>query len=1416
MKKNLLYFVFLFISGILFAFTLKMNFELNKPSKSLKNKPSQSCEVSNLLASISCVKSGNWNDPTTWSTNSVPTASDDVLIGASFTVIPNGSCTAGSITVMGELRTNAGNTNFSLTTRGIMVTGASGLFRIGRPSAPYTGTATITLTGSNTSEVLFTGMGTKVLGSMNGGTIRMEGVDKKSWTNLNVDAAVGATQITVKEPVGWLVGDEIVIVSSRADWNEAEKRTITAVSADKKTFSFTTGLAYPHVGTSYNYTRDTDNKTWTGDLRAEVGLLSHNIKIQGDDASDTNSFGGHVMAHQSGKLYISNVELYRMGQKSRNGRYPIHWHMLHTDGNGQYLKNSSIHKSFNRAVTIHGTHGTLVENNFAYDHIGHGIFLENGSEINNTIKGNVVLLTKRPAPGEQLTPSDNSHDEVQNRTPASYWITNPNNSFTNNVAAGTQGTGFWYALTQSFLFESATDSRFVGQTPAYKEIFGGFSDNIAHSCMSGFDIFDRLDDKHAILANESWDEPNAKVFSNNTWYANDLGVYSGIGGGRALSSLFTFSNNVFVENLVSIMFASYNIVDESVFVANSGQNLISGERFLYRTYDGAGTVKNSYFVGWNASNSNFLLNTGAAIKHPNHTFENITFDHAGTIRAAFPDFSNPTSGYADANDIGHPRFWINVIKDNTGSLSGIPNSSIVCNHPFMLAGGETQPTNWTNIFSTPRSFALSLLNYNIPYGQIPNVSVTRTKLGTPTASVYYIYGYNEHHQLPVIVNDNFLYTYQYENLPTTKLINHHVFDANVGDTYISRYKDFGKLGGLTVNASTGVFTAFTSLAALQNSTGAGFYKEPLGDLYIKTKATQNDQHYTIQWVTNFVVSPLDTDGDGYIDSVEAQNNRLPTDAFDLGFTFSNNTDGWQTSGTIASASIANSSYQIQSNGNDPQLIRTNLSFEANSVPVLFADIKSNATGTFQLFWTTEDDSTLSESKSVTVNYNTANQRSLISFNLASHPLWAGKKIKQLRLDQPSTTALTNVYFIGSSSSKIDTDGDGMLDIEEAAQCRNHLNSSDFGINYNSPNYATGRFGTANISNFEIVDGIVRGTSLSGDPHFYPINSNLNFNGSIVPKLKLRIKASTATTIEFFWANEDGYFAGSRRTSASYTTPGMWQEIVFDLSTNTNWIGKSIKDFRIDPGISSNISFEIDWIRSFNYTECSTNACEPTILAVPLLTENKWTYYGLAGSNNYLFALEHKPEGGNTANFSAAVTLKKQCDSNNSVHQASNSATKAAVFVAGYYWNINLTSGSTNGFVNTRFFPDSVINQSLETVSNNFFTNVGAVYKSPSMYFYANNVLTLPNDIRADAKGLNYGFMPLQINTTGIYNNKNYVQFNNISNLHQSAGGLMQLVTNANESTFADPQLLKGTLRYNNVLHRFEGYDGKDWVRFGKK
>ena len=79
-------------------------------------------------------------------------------------------------------------------------------------------------------------------------------------------------------------------------------------------------------------------------------------------------------------LKVSNVELTYVGQAFRLGRYAIHYHM-----NGRtscsYVDNCAIHKSFNRAVNVHRTHGLIIKNNVGFNIRGGAFFLEDGIEI---------------------------------------------------------------------------------------------------------------------------------------------------------------------------------------------------------------------------------------------------------------------------------------------------------------------------------------------------------------------------------------------------------------------------------------------------------------------------------------------------------------------------------------------------------------------------------------------------------------------------------------------------------------------------------------------------------------------------------------------------------------------------------------------------------------------------------------------------------------------------------------------------------------------------------------------------------------------------------------------------------------------------------------------------------------------------
>ncbi len=88
--------------------------------------------------------------------------------------------------------------------------------------------------------------------------------------------------------------------------------------------------------------------TYGVDERGRSGLLTRNIKIQASPDAEQTFFGGHIMAIGYEHMYVEGVELNRMGQNLTLARYPIHWHLVGDGGKGQYIKNASIHDTYNR------------------------------------------------------------------------------------------------------------------------------------------------------------------------------------------------------------------------------------------------------------------------------------------------------------------------------------------------------------------------------------------------------------------------------------------------------------------------------------------------------------------------------------------------------------------------------------------------------------------------------------------------------------------------------------------------------------------------------------------------------------------------------------------------------------------------------------------------------------------------------------------------------------------------------------------------------------------------------------------------------------------------------------------------------------------------------------------------------------
>jgi cell migration-inducing and hyaluronan-binding protein len=617
--------------------------------------------------------------------------------------------------------------DINLTAEWIMIHGA-GKLEIGTASKPYTKKATITLTGAegDANGVMGMKMGWRVLGVMGGGTLSVVGQERTSWTKLNATVNKGQNTITLGEATDWKAGDKIVIASTDFDYRQAETFTIQSISGT--TVTLDKPVQYMHFGQLQTY----NGKTL--DQRAEVGLLSRNIVIQGAADSVTTKFGGHVMVMADSTAVVDSVEFVNMGQENRMGRYPIHWHLMGDSSVGQYVRNSSIYNSFSRCVTIHGSNGVKVQNNVTYNIPGHCFFLEDGAEVNNVIEGNLGIAVFSPdrdlksgASSKALLPTDKNFPG-----PAVYWITHPKNIVRNNVAAGSSGSGFWYAFAAS----SSGPSKDVYKNIRYEPLLES-SNNVAHSnAADGFHVdtapkanvqdgtepanYEPHVDPNAIKV-ESWgsyntSDPQTAVFLNVTAYKNRRnGVW-------LRGKYHLLKSPILADNAVGATFASDESVLRDGLVIGDSANMgtatnweVKGENgrtlprpwtcddplgcFAYpirgfEFYDGMVGVEDTYFAGFKDNS----IRKASALSYLNFTaFSTSPFNYAkglqfenGTKRVNLFTRGAPANPAEDTED----GYRSAVFVDLDGSVTNTPNSRVVVDNPFMLNNDCTKNTDW--------------------------------------------------------------------------------------------------------------------------------------------------------------------------------------------------------------------------------------------------------------------------------------------------------------------------------------------------------------------------------------------------------------------------------------------------------------------------------------------------------------------------------------------------------------------------------------------------------------------------------------------------------------------------------------------------------------------------------------------------
>jgi hypothetical protein len=265
-----------------------------------------------------------------------------------------------------------------------------------------------------------------------GGRMDIHGAPmNRTWVKLGTTAKKGDATITLGEAVtGWRVGDKLIVTGTKdpdfsRSW-QTEERVIREIA--DTTLTLDAPLEYEHLG--------------TGEYRGEVANLSRNVVIE-SASPDATASRGHTMYHRNSAGSISYAEFRHLGKEGVLGRYALHYHLVGDTMRGSYVIGASIWDSKNRWLTIHGTNYLVARDNVGYKSVGHGFFMEDGTEVYNVLDRNLAVQSlKGKRLPKQMLPFDANEG-------SGYWWANSLNTFTRNVSCENERYGFRFEATFS-------------------------------------------------------------------------------------------------------------------------------------------------------------------------------------------------------------------------------------------------------------------------------------------------------------------------------------------------------------------------------------------------------------------------------------------------------------------------------------------------------------------------------------------------------------------------------------------------------------------------------------------------------------------------------------------------------------------------------------------------------------------------------------------------------------------------------------------------------------------------------------------------------------------------------------------------------------------------------------------------------
>jgi hypothetical protein len=418
--------------------------------------------------SIRSVVSGRWSDPGTWKPARVPRTGDRVLVSRNTSIVYDVQSdevirlvqVAGRMEFARDRDTelNVGvlkvqnseacsESGFACDFTGVNLAGEPQAPREGPLATLAIGTPEAPIPAEHTARIrlhYLEGMNRDDAPALVCCSARLElhGAPlSRTWVKLGQLVQAGDDTVTLAEPVsGWRVGDEVIVTGSEHGYRgetfrrhpedvSTEERRIMAIEG--QTIRLDKPLQHKHFG--------------EGEFRSEVANLSRNVVIE---SANPDGVRGHTLYHAFSRGGISYARFSHLGKEGTLGRYAIHFHLLGDSMRGTSVRGAAIVDSHNRWITIHGTEYLVVRDCVGYQSVGHGFFLEDGTEVYNLLDRNLGVQAYR---GKRLPSQVLPFDPNDG---AAFWWANGRNSLTRNVSCENDEYGFRYDMQKTSSFDS--------------------------------------------------------------------------------------------------------------------------------------------------------------------------------------------------------------------------------------------------------------------------------------------------------------------------------------------------------------------------------------------------------------------------------------------------------------------------------------------------------------------------------------------------------------------------------------------------------------------------------------------------------------------------------------------------------------------------------------------------------------------------------------------------------------------------------------------------------------------------------------------------------------------------------------------------------------------------------------------------